>query len=203
MALKAGYQGLKKAFKQSIESFMASMSDALIIKSLDDALSLSDDGELSVDDASTSGKGIVQLDAEPTEDSGNAITSGGVYAALQDVSSYAKDLLYGSETITHPPAQLADYTLAHDIKDYDVIRVIAGFTSNNVDCIESWECPADILDTLPTATADTNKQFAFPVNAGGTGSGQWLRLSKGSADNIIHVRYNDAAGIYQIYGIKF
>lgn len=94
MALKAGYQGLKKAFKQSIESFMANMSDALIIKSLDDALSLSDDGELSVDDASTSGKGIVQLDTVPTEDSGNAITSGGVYGALQDIGFDVKKITY-------------------------------------------------------------------------------------------------------------
>lgn len=88
MALRAGYYGIKKTFKDAIESLIANMSDMVIIKSLDDALSLSDAGELSVDDASTSGKGIVQLDAEPAEDSGNAITSGAVFAALQGVGSY-------------------------------------------------------------------------------------------------------------------
>ena len=90
MALKAGYYGIKKAFKDTIESLIANTSDMLIIKSLDDTLSLSDDGELSVDDASTSGKGIVQLDAEPTKDSGNAITSGAVFEALAAVGSGVK-----------------------------------------------------------------------------------------------------------------
>lgn len=87
MALKAGYYGIKKAFKDAIESLIANTADMLVIKSLDDALTLSNEGELSVDDASTSTKGIVQLDDEPTEDSENAITSGAIFIALQNVGS--------------------------------------------------------------------------------------------------------------------
>lgn len=191
MALKAGYNGVKK----SVLDKLLQMSGALIIKSLGTALSLSDAGELRVRNASDSHSGVVQPDGVTT------FIEGGLLKAM--ASEYTKDLLYGSETITHPPAQLADYTLLHDIKDYDMIMIIAGFTTTNVLVMESWQIPADMLDSLETATSDTSKQFAFPINTGVSGGGQWIRVSKGSADNIIHCRYNGDVGVYQIYGIKF
>lgn len=196
MALRAGYYGIKKAFKDSIEAFISSMSDALIIKSLDDTLELSDDGELSID-----------IDNEPTEDSINPVSSGGVYEALQDVSTFSKDLLYGS-AITYPASALSDYSLTKDnesvdIKDYDEIVFITGWTTDDVYCVEEWHVDAKILDSIPTATADKDLQFVFPVNAGTSGGGQWVRVSKGSTDDVIHVRTNGTVGIYRIYGIKF
>lgn len=191
MALKAGYNGIKK----NVLDKLLQMSGALIIKSLGTALSLSDAGELRVRNASESHSGVVQPDGV------TVFIEEGLLKA--NASEYAKELLYGSETITHPPAQLSDYTLLHDIKDYDVIMFITGFTSSNVLAMESWQVPADILDSLETAASDVSKQLVFPINTGGTGTGQWLRVSKGSADNIIHCRYNGEVGVYQIYGIKF
>lgn len=118
-------------------------------------------------------------------------------------SKYKRDLLYGSETITYPAAQLSDYTLAHDVKDYDEIVIVAGWTQDAVYCIEEWRIQADILATLSTAADDKGKQFVFPNNAGISGGGQWMRISMGDADNKIHCRYNGYVGIYQVYGIKF
>lgn len=188
MALKAGYYGIKK----SVLDKLLQMSGALIIKSLGTALSLSDAGELSVSAASDTAPGVVQPDGE------TIFIENGLLKAT--ASQYTKDLLYGSDTITYPPTQLSDYTLLHDIKDYDVIMFVTGFTTNNVLVMESWQAPADILDSLETAASDISKQFALPIN---TGSNQWIRVSKGSANNIIHCRYNGEVGVYQIYGIKF
>ena len=191
MALKAGYNGIKK----SLLDKLLQMSGALIIKSLGTALSLSDAGELRVRNASESHSGVVQPDGE------TIYIEEGLLKAM--TSGYTKDLLYGSEIVTYPPAQLSDYTLLHDIKDYDVIMFVTGFTSSNVLVMETWQIPADILDSLETASSDTSKQFALPLNTGTSGGGQWLRVSKGSADNIVHCRYNGEVGVYQIYGIKF
>lgn len=62
MALKAGYQGVKK----SLLDKLLQMSGSLIIKSLGTALSLSDAGELRVRNASDSHSGVVQPDGETT-----------------------------------------------------------------------------------------------------------------------------------------
>lgn len=74
MALKAGYYGIKKALESSIKSLVETMSGALIIKSLDDTMSLSDEGELSI-----------TLDNEVTENSDNPVTSGAVFSALENI----------------------------------------------------------------------------------------------------------------------
>ena len=58
MALKAGYNGIKK----SVLDKLLQMSGALVIKSLGTALSLSDAGELRVRNASDSHSGVVQPD---------------------------------------------------------------------------------------------------------------------------------------------
>lgn len=58
MALKAGYNGIKK----NVLDKLLQMSGALIIKSLGTALSLSDAGELRVRNASDSHSGVVQPD---------------------------------------------------------------------------------------------------------------------------------------------
>lgn len=62
MALKAGYNGIKK----NVLDKLLQMSGALIIKSLGTALSLSDAGELRVRNASDSHSGVVQPDGETT-----------------------------------------------------------------------------------------------------------------------------------------
>lgn len=62
MALKAGYQGIKK----SLLDKLLQMSGSLIIKSLGTALSLSDAGELRVRNASESHSGVVQPDGVTT-----------------------------------------------------------------------------------------------------------------------------------------
>ena len=195
MALKAGYYGIKKAFKDTIESLIANMSDMLIIKSLDDALSLSDDGELSVDDASTSGKGIVQLDTEPTEGSGNAITSGAVFAALQDVGSFVKETLYTSSAYT------ADVVLSKNVDDFDfiIVNVYSSITNNTqyyiIPALEFMAlCP---YVESPVSNVTPHYLAAMYYNT-------YTRMIMGDADNKLKL-YDTAGDVYvkNVYGIKF
>lgn len=81
MALKAGYNGVKK----SVLDKLLQMSGALIIKSLGTALSLSDAGELRVRNASDSHSGVVQPDGETTSIvEGKLVSKGGVsYSTLE------------------------------------------------------------------------------------------------------------------------
>lgn len=75
MALKAGYYGLKKKMVDKLTKLTG-------IYSIGSGLNLSSAGALSVKNATTSQKGIVQLDEVPTDGSSNVPTSDGVYDAL-------------------------------------------------------------------------------------------------------------------------
>lgn len=113
---------------------------------------------------------------------------------------YTETLLWGNLPFTYPATQQADATLSADIKDFDRIVVYGGWTSSNIQCFCEQSFNANVLDSLSAATSDTSKQFVMQMNAGGN---QFIRISKGSADNIIHFRYNGVVGIYAIVGIKF
>ena len=114
-----------------------------------------------------------------------------------------KTLLWGNQTITYPATAVTDAQLSDDIKNYDDIEIILGWVADNVECMSDIHLDAKILDSLSTAGSDIAKQFVYPNNAGGNNP-QWTRISKGSADNIIHFRYNgNGLGVYQIYGIKY
>lgn len=180
MALKAGYKGIKK----SVLETLMSLAGSVVIESIGNGLALSEAGELSTD-----------IDTTTMEYKEGKL-------AAKITSGYKKDLLYGSSTITYPASQSTDYTLAHDIKDYDEIHVISGWTADSVNCVESWVIDAKLLDGMSTASQQKDYQFVFPCNTGG-GTGQWLRFSKGNADNVIHAMYDGSVGVYQIYGVKF
>lgn len=185
MALKAGYYGVKKSLIDTIRAITSS----LLIQDIGDGLEYDEEtGELSSDIKSV-GDGLV------LDENGELSVDG-------DIGGYKKDLLYGSSTITYPASQSTDYTLAHDIKDYDEIHVISGWTADSVNCVESWVIDAKLLDGMSTASQQKDYQFVFPCNTGG-GTGQWLRFSKGNADNVIHAMYDGSVGVYQIYGVKF
>lgn len=215
MALKAGYRGVKKSFLDIINSIklITSIGDGLDFDSGElsvnagDGLSFDEDGKATVD----LGDGLdFDEDGKVTADLGDGLDfdEDGKIIVSQPGSAYTKDLLYGSSTITYPAPALSDYSLTKDnesvdIKDYDELVFVTGWTTDDVLCIEEWKVDAKILDSMPTATADKDKQFVFPINAGTSGGGQWVRVSKGATDNVVHARYNGTVGIYQIYGIKF
>ena len=111
-----------------------------------------------------------------------------------------KTLLWGSLSLTYPATQQADATLSADFTDFDELIIYGGWNSGNVYGFKEYRIEADVLDTIPTGTADLNKQFYISMNSG---SVQWIRISKGSADNIIHFIYNGDVGIYAIVGIKY
>lgn len=116
--------------------------------------------------------------------------------------TYKRDLLWGNSTITHPPTPNTDPVLSSNIENYDAIEFIVGFTSSGVYCFVNIYVDAQILKDIPTASTGNDKQIVCPINTG-TNPQEWIRVSKGSSDNIIHIIYNGNIGIYQIYGIKY
>lgn len=183
MALKAGYKGIKKSVLDSLLSLLGSV----VIKDIGDGLALDSDGELAADiDTST---------MEFTEE-------GKLSAKIP--SSFKKDLLYGNSSITFPPSTETSITLNEDITDYDYICFVLGFNTTNVLCFSfEWSIAVDdLLQTVEGATSDTAKQLVMPLNTGSNPQ-EWVRVSRGNADNKLSVRYNGAAGIYKIYGVKF
>lgn len=116
-------------------------------------------------------------------------------------SGRIKTLLWGNETITYPATMPSDITLSANIKDFDEIMVISGWRMQDVHCIKEHIIEASELDAIPTAAELTDKQILLAHN---DSVQQWIRMSKGSADNIIHCLYDtEYCGVYKIYGIKY
>ena len=123
------------------------------------------------------------------------------YESGGEVEGRTKELIWGNETITYPATKVTDAVLTHDIKDYDEIEIISGWKLQNVECIKEHVIEASELDAIPTASNLLDKQFLLAHN---DDAQQWIRASKGSADNIIHFMYDtDYCGIYKIYGVKY
>ena len=173
MALKAGYQGLKKAFKQSIESFMANMSDALIIKSLDDVLELSDEGELSID-----------IDSTPTENSDNPVSSGGVYEALQDIDFELNVVNYTGNgqtsrefTFSAKPSYI--FGIYGDIDSRGYMANIFGFPYGSKTTLVSWRKDGISPGSVPIAIS-YDAQDDKKMTLTGSDSGQILNYTDGT-----------------------
>lgn len=183
MALRAGYYGIKK----SVLAAISNLSGAKIIKSIGDGLKLTSAGKLSCD-----------IDTDTMEfKSGKLSAKGGS----------AKDLLYGNETITHPPTQTTSIQLSEDFTNYDMLLVVGGFTSSGIKAIENWIVDAQDLAGFETAISNANgKIYVFPFNAGITGGGQWVRMGIDPEDathKTLTFIFNGEVGIYKIYGIKY
>jgi hypothetical protein len=110
-----------------------------------------------------------------------------------------KTLLWGSMPFSYPATQQTDVLLSADIKEFDEIVVYGGWISGNVYDFAEQKFDASVLDSLSTASGDLDKQFVMQMNAG---AAQFIRVSKGSADNIIHFIYSGDIGIYAIVGVK-
>lgn len=183
MALRAGYYGVKK----SVLAAISNLSGAKIIKSIGDGLKLTSAGKLSCD-----------IDSDTLEfKSGKLSVKGG----------FTKDLLYGNEVITFPPAQSTSIQLSEAFTDYDLLLVVGGFVSSNVKCVENWIADAQDLAGFETAISNANgKIYVFPINAGATGGGQWVRMGINPEDathKTLTFLFNGEVGIYKIYGIKY
>jgi hypothetical protein len=72
-----------------------------------------------------SGGGSITIDPTPTQGSSNAVSSGGVYTALQGVSKYTETTLFSGGT-----ASDTEYDLIDSISNYDVIHVITTYTES-------------------------------------------------------------------------
>lgn len=117
-----------------------------------------------------------------------------------------KTLLWGNMPFSYPATQVSDAELSDDIKNYDEIIVYGGWMDSNVEDFREERFEASILDSLPTATTDLSKQFVMVMNPyvqNGAQYSQWIRVSKGNADNIVHFRYNQRVGVYAIVGVKY
>lgn len=188
MALRSGYYGLKNSVKRSLEKLASDMSGAKIIKTIGDGLSLSDQGALAAN-----------IDSETMEFKNHKL-------AAKITSGFSYDLLWGNETIADQPTAPATVELSNPFTDYDMLLIVCGFISTGVKCFEHWFALTNDMSQLTVdPTADTDKLLVFSVNAGAqSGTGQWVRMGLHGDDNTgLSFRYNNSAGIYKIYGIKF
>ena len=187
MALKAGYNGIKK----SVLDKLLQMSGALIIKSLGTALSLSDAGELRVRNASDSHSGVVQPDGETT------FIEGGLLKAAS--SGYTKDVLY--DPVTNPVTDNTSYSFGEDldVNDYDVIGMVLTTVQDGGISSTQWQF-VSLTDFLKLSTGWSICLYKE----------RWARLSIDFTDNSF--KFESAAvsesGNYKpvlcyIYGIKF
>lgn len=128
-----------------------------------------------------------------------AVEGGGSGGGTGTDKGYTKTLLWGTSTFTYPAIQITDATLSANIANFDAIQFICGWCGDNVEGFRYALIDAATLNTLDTATSLYSKQFIIALNPD---ANQWVRASKGSADNIIHFMYDGIAGIYAIYGIK-
>lgn len=183
MALKAGYNGIKKSVLDSLMSLLG----AKVIKTIGNGLSLSDAGALAAD-----------IDSDTMEFKEGKL-------AAKVTSGFERKVLWGGDTITYPPTKPATIDLSDAYTDYDMIVVITGFTSTGVNCFQSWCIPVVELEQCDVdPSADTAKLIPLPCNSGGTGGGQWVRVANhGEGFGALSFRYNGDVGIYKIIGLKF
>ena len=131
MALKAGYNGIKK----SVLDKLLQMSGALIIKSLGTALSLSDAGELTVSAASDTAPGIVQPDGETT-----FIEEGLLKAAA---SGFSAERIYYNNGSPAPYDTESSLDGSYKFSDFDVL--VIGFGQEGDGGISTWTSQRFIL----------------------------------------------------------
>lgn len=71
------------------------------------------------------------LDATPTENSTHGVTSGGVYAALQNVGGFTRTVLYDSGAYNTPAPYQTDVNLSDNLSNYDIIAIVTGTQADN------------------------------------------------------------------------
>lgn len=80
-----------------------------------------------------SGKGgeSITIDPTPTQGSSNAVSSGGVYTALQNVGGFTRTVLYDSGGYDTYAPDNTDVNLLDNLSKYDMITVITGSPAAN------------------------------------------------------------------------
>lgn len=159
MALKAGYYGIKKNLVNKLTKLTG-------IYSIGSGLNLSSAGALSAKNATTSQKGIVQLDEVPTDDSTNVPTSGGVYDALaakQDTLTFDDT---PTESSTNPVKSGGVYgviqELTDDKLDKNSIRV-SGVSVDNLITAGIYYCAGEMTG-LPYGSVGTMFVIKSPID---------------------------------------
>lgn len=183
MALRAGYYGVKK----SVLAAISNLSGAKVIKSIGDGLKLTSAGKLSCD-----------IDADTMEFKAGKL-------AAKITSGFEREVLWGNEEITYPPTKPATIDLSGSYADYDMIVVVTGFTSTNVNTFQTWCIPVlELKQCDVDPSSDTAKIIALPCNTGSGSGGQWARVANHGSDfESLSFRYNGDIGIYKIIGLKF
>lgn len=199
MALKAGYKGVKKSVLDSLLSLLGSV----VIKDIGDGLALDSDGELSVDvgDGLTFG-----LDGELSADiDTDTMEFKDGKLAAKITSGYTQDVLWGGDTITYPPTKPATVDLSHAYDDYDMLCIVTGFTTSNINCYQTWTVlTSELAQATVDPTSSIDKIVPLPCNTGVSGGGQWVRVGNhGSTKESIAFLYDGDVGVYKVIGIKF
>ena len=97
-----------------------------------------------------SGGGSITIDPTPTQGSSNAVSSGGVYTALQGVGGFTRTVLYDSGGYdTYAPYD-TDVNLLDNLNKYDFIQIRSGTYNDNDRESAYWAVPiwCDVTDAL-------------------------------------------------------
>lgn len=161
MALKAGYNGIKK----SLLDKLTQMSGALIIKSLGTALSLSDAGELRVRNASDSHSGVVQPDGETTFIEGGLLKAAVTTGAVKSFKYTGEG---GSSTVIELPETPTDIIAIFEQGAHSgYTSFVFGFGSDS--CRSTWLQPNNSLTGITLTVARNNNVITL---TGGTDASQ-------------------------------
>lgn len=116
MALKAGYKGLKDAFKRKLDELLIDTAGMKIVKTIGDGLDLSDEGELKVLPASDTDLGGVMVgDGLSVDEDGTLSLDGAAGTALvldtevDTGKTYNGKPIYGVFTKFYEAAQAASH----------------------------------------------------------------------------------------------
>ena len=114
-----------------------------------------------------------------------------------DIGGGSFDLIFGSETITHPAVSTSPIELTADYTQYDALLFVAGFTGSNAASYMTSVIPVEAI-TQSTGTGDNDKCAFILVY-----SSQYIRIAKGADNTHLVFSAISGVGIYQVFGIKY
>ena len=145
--------------------------------------------------------GSITIDPTPTQGSSNAVSSGGVYTALQNVGGFTRTVLYDSGGYDRYAPFQTDVPLLDNLSNYDFIVVSIGTDGDNTR-LGKYECDSVVYDVQLILRNDYYAHYA------GYGT-RWCDIN--FTDTTFNILNSDAPSessslkpcVYFIVGYKF
>ena len=144
--------------------------------------------------------GSITIDPTPTQGSSNAVSSGGVYTALQGVGGFTRTVLYDSGGDNTYAPDNTDVNLLDNLSKYDMITVITGSPKANT-TLGGYTYLTNMFDVqMALVSKGCYVQGYYQRTIGITFTNTTFRITEHSAGS-------DESGfipqVYKIIGYKF